>query len=99
MWFMKLTPAEIQEKLNQLPGWELNNDAITRTFKFDNFTTAMNFMNLVAPAAERLQHHPEWTNVYNRVEVRLTTHDEGGITNKDFELAEAMQRVAQQDTE
>lgn len=96
---MKLTDVEIREKLQSLPGWELNGDVITQTFKFADFTEAMAFMNSAAPVAEELQHHPEWTNVYNRVEVRLTTHDEGGVTEKDFELAEAMQRLGQQTSE
>ena len=61
---------------------------------FKNFLQAMAFMNAVAEVAERMDHHPEWSNVYNRVKVRLTTHDAGGLTHLDFELARAMDRVA-----
>lgn len=96
---MKLSDSEIKERLENLPGWDYTDGAICKTFEFDGFMKAMAFMNLAAPVAEEMQHHPEWTNIYNRVEVRLTTHDEGGVTERDFELAEAMERFSGQDAE
>jgi len=77
-------------------GWELSDDgqAISKTFRFRGFRDAMAWMMRAAFEAEHLNHHPEWSNVYNRVEVRLTTHDAGGLTEKDIELAQRMERVA-----
>jgi 4a-hydroxytetrahydrobiopterin dehydratase len=82
--------------LARLPDWgEVEGrDAIRRTFKFRNFVEAFGFMAKAALVAEKLDHHPEWTNVYRTVEVVLTTHDAGGLTAKDVELAEAMDRLA-----
>ena len=78
------------------PGWTLVRDgkAIGRTFKFADFVEAFGFMSQAALAAERLDHHPEWSNVYRTVEVELTTHDAGGITELDFALARAMDKAA-----
>ena len=84
----KLEPAEIQERLKQLPGWRFADDALCRDLKFANFVEAFGFMTQVALAAERSDHHPEWKNVYNRVEIRLSTHDAGGVTQRDFALAQ-----------
>jgi len=75
----KLTDSEIQVKLAELPGWELENGKLNKTFQFDSFVDAFGFMTKVAIAAEKLNHHPEWFNVYNKVTVDLTTHDLGGI--------------------
>ncbi len=77
-------------------GWELSDDgkAITKTFRFRGFRDAMAWMMRAGFEAEQLNHHPEWSNVYNRVEVRLTTHDTGGLTEKDIDLAQRMERVA-----
>ena len=77
-------------------GWSLEagGKAIVKTFRFADFPAAMAFMTRVAFAAEKADHHPEWRNVYNRVEVRLTTHDAGGLTPKDFTLAQAMEAAA-----
>ncbi len=77
-------------------GWVLDDDAkaISKTFRFRGFRDAMAWMMRVGFEAEHLGHHPEWSNVYNRVEVRLTTHDTGGLTGKDIELAQRMERVA-----
>jgi len=84
-----LAPAQVRERLAALPGWTLSADgrAISRQFAFADFRTAFAFMTQVALAAERADHHPEWSNVYNRVEIRLTTHDAGGLTERDFALA------------
>ena len=77
-------------------GWQLSDDgkAISKTFRFRGFRDAMAWMMRAAFEAEHLNHHPEWSNVYNRVEVSLTTHDTGGLTEKDIDLAQRMERVA-----
>ncbi|MGB1140119.1 MAG: 4a-hydroxytetrahydrobiopterin dehydratase [Halioglobus sp.] len=89
-----LTEQEINERLASLPGWELLDGKLYRSFKFTDFVTAFEFMSQLAPEAERMNHHPEWTNVYNRVDVSLVTHDAGGITELDFALAGVMDRLA-----
>ena len=76
-----------REHLAKLPGWKFDNNGIIKTFSFRDFTEAMGFMVKAALYAEKANHHPEWFNVYNRVEVRLSTHDAGGLTQKDFDLA------------
>ena len=78
--------------LNDLDGWELSDgkNFIEKSFTFDNFVAAMEFMNKVAIVAEEMNHHPNWFNVYNRVDVALTTHDADGITQLDFDMAKAM---------
>lgn len=92
----KLTPEEVKTALADLAHWNLEEDgaAIARTFTFRNFSEAFGFMTRVALAAEKLDHHPEWSNVYKTVEVRLTTHDAGGLTSLDFDLARKMDRAA-----
>jgi 4a-hydroxytetrahydrobiopterin dehydratase len=90
-----LTAAEIQAALVGLPDWTLENDALARTYKFGSFREALSFMVRVGFEAEAMDHHPEWTNVYNRVVVRLTTHDAGGkVTAKDVELAQRFQKIS-----
>ncbi|PTY03225.1 4a-hydroxytetrahydrobiopterin dehydratase [Opitutaceae bacterium EW11] len=90
-----LTPAEIETALKDLPEWRLENDALVREFKFTSFREAFSFMVRVAFEAESLDHHPEWTNVYNRVLVRLQTHDAGSrVTGKDAELARRIQHIS-----
>jgi 4a-hydroxytetrahydrobiopterin dehydratase len=86
----------ISERLESLPGWRQEVDVISKTFKFADFTEAFEFMTKVAAVAEHLNHHPEWTNVYNTVDVRLTSHEAGGLTDADFELAAEMNRLAGQ---
>ena len=80
----------------RLPGWRMvdGRDAIQRAFKFKDFSEAFGFMARAALAAEKMDHHPEWTNVWNRVDVTLSTHDAGGLTERDLKLAEAMDRLA-----
>jgi len=92
----KLTDAERQDALEKLSGWSLvdGRDAITKTFTFSNFNAAWGFMSQSALVAEKLDHHPEWFNVYNRVEVTLSTHDAGGLTERDVALATAMNTIA-----
>ncbi len=92
----KLTGSAREAALAKLHGWAevQGRDAITRKFAFKDFNEAFGFIARAALIAEKLDHHPEWFNVYNKVVVDLTTHDAGGITARDFELAEAMERLA-----
>ena len=85
----RLTDAERDAALANLPGWGARADglAITRTFKFADFAEAFGFMARVAIHADKADHHPEWFNVYNRVEITLTTHDAGGLSTRDVALA------------
>jgi 4a-hydroxytetrahydrobiopterin dehydratase len=83
----RATDAEIHAALAQLNGWELEDGAIAKSFEFKDFNEAWGFMTRVALAAEKMDHHPEWTNVYNKVLIRLSTHDAGGLTQRDFKLA------------
>jgi 4a-hydroxytetrahydrobiopterin dehydratase len=82
--------------LAQLPqwSWAADRDAIVRTFRFADFSAAWGFMSRVALLAEKLDHHPEWSNVYGRVEVLLTTHDAGGVTERDLAMARFMDAAA-----
>ncbi|MBV9749028.1 MAG: 4a-hydroxytetrahydrobiopterin dehydratase [Acetobacteraceae bacterium] len=90
-----LSDAERAEALDGLPDWDYDEarDAITRSIVFTDFAEAFGFMAQVALIAERSNHHPEWTNVWNRVEVLLTTHDAGGLSPRDVELAEAIDAI------
>ena len=83
----KLSPAEIDELLQALPDWGLDKHKLFRHFVFENFIDAFGFMTQVALLAETMNHHPEWSNVYNRVEIYLTSHDVDGISERDFILA------------
>lgn len=95
MPYEKLTGPEIESGLEGLDGWALRDSgAITKSFKFRNFADAFGFMAECALVAERMNHHPEWSNVYSRVEVVLRTHDVDGLTAQDFKLARAMDRAA-----
>jgi 4a-hydroxytetrahydrobiopterin dehydratase len=85
----KLTDDQIRSRLDGLPEWELREGKLHREFEFDGFVSAFAFMTALALVAERMDHHPEWFNVYNRVVIDLSTHDAGGISTKDFEFAEA----------
>lgn len=90
-----LTPEEIVSALKGLPAWSFADDALAKEFKFGGFREAMAFMVRVGFEAEAMNHHPEWTNVYNRVAIRLNTHDAGGkVTAKDVELAKKIEAVA-----
>ncbi len=92
----KLTIEELKTALRRLPDWELAKDreAIRRKFQFADFDAAFAFMTRVALLAAKMDHHPEWSNVYNKVEVTLATHDAGGVTQKDIDLAAAMDGYA-----
>ena len=93
-----LQGADRATALSAVPQWRevAGRDAIKRVFSFDNFNQAWGFMSRVALVAEKMDHHPEWFNVYSRVDVTLSTHDAGGLTEKDVRLARAMDRIAGQ---
>jgi 4a-hydroxytetrahydrobiopterin dehydratase len=90
----RLEPNEIAKRLGQLTSWSVEAGKLHREYKFASFVEAFGFMASAALVAERLDHHPEWFNVYSTVRVDLTTHDAGGITAVDFELATAMEQLA-----
>src|SRR5438309_2503388 len=92
----KLTGAARNAALGKLDGWTevAGRDAIARKFTFKDFNEAFGFMARAALVAEKLDHHPEWFNVYNKVEVTLATHDAGGVTERDVKLAQEMNRLA-----
>ncbi|MEO1448950.1 MAG: 4a-hydroxytetrahydrobiopterin dehydratase [Bacteroidota bacterium] len=85
--------SEATEPLSTLAGWAYADEGIQKTFTFTDFVSAFGFMAKVAILAEKANHHPEWSNVYNRVEIRLSTHDAGGLTDKDFALAKEIEAV------
>ncbi len=90
----KLSAAEIAAELTSTEGWAHIGGTLQRTFQFADFVEAFGFMSSAALIAERMNHHPEWFNVYNKVRVELNTHDAGGITVLDFQLARAMSKLA-----
>jgi 4a-hydroxytetrahydrobiopterin dehydratase len=92
----KLSTQDRNEGLAQLPDWRAvdGRDAIAKTFQFKDFNAAFGFMARVALVAEKMDHHPEWKNVYRTVEVTLSTHDAGGVTELDLKLARAMNEIA-----
>jgi 4a-hydroxytetrahydrobiopterin dehydratase len=89
-----LSSRDLESWLESRPGWNLEHDKLHRIFEFENFVEAFGFMSQIAILAEKMDHHPEWSNVYSRVEVFLTTHDANGISELDFELAGHMDRLA-----
>jgi len=95
MAITKATEPEIQKALAELRSWTIANGKLHREFKFRSFVQAFGFMTQVALLAERAAHHPEWFNVYSRVVVDLTTHEAGGITAKDLDLARQMEEIAE----
>lgn len=82
-----LSEKEINEKLKEFEGWEYQEGALHTIFEFEDFKEAFSAMTRIAFEAERLEHHPDWTNVYNTLEIYLSTHDADGVTDRDFELA------------
>lgn len=90
----RLTDSEIRERLAAHPSWSLQGGKLVREFRFAGFGEAFGFMARVALFAEKTDHHPDWTNVWNRVSVSLQTHDAGGVTELDFRLAAEMDRIA-----
>ncbi|MBM5817314.1 MAG: 4a-hydroxytetrahydrobiopterin dehydratase [Cyanobacteria bacterium K_Offshore_surface_m2_239] len=91
---LALTASEIQELAETLPAWSLVDGRLQRQFRFADFCEAFGFMTQVALVAERLDHHPEWSNVWNRVTIALTTHDIGGLSTLDVELARRIDALA-----
>lgn len=94
-----LSPEEVSMRLEALNDaavspWRVENDALKKEFQFKSFNAAFGFMTRVAIKAEKVDHHPEWFNVYGRVDVALTTHDSGGLTDQDFKLAEFMDKIS-----
>ncbi|QTR48888.1 4a-hydroxytetrahydrobiopterin dehydratase [Candidatus Thiothrix anitrata] len=92
--FEKLTEDALAAALEALPGWVLRENKLHRVLTFVDFVEAFGFMTQVALVAERMNHHPEWCNVYKTVAISLTTHDADGLTDKDIELAQAINRLA-----
>ncbi len=90
----KLAKDQLESKLKDLDGWSLADGKLKREFKFKNFVQAFGFMTSAAIEAEKMNHHPEWSNVYNKVTVELVTHDAKGITDLDFRLAEKMNALS-----
>ncbi len=92
----KLSPAERRRALARLKGWKKvrGRDAIHKEYRFKDFNEAFGFMGRVALAAEKMDHHPEWFNVYNRVEITLSTHDAGGLSERDVALARFIDSIA-----
>jgi 4a-hydroxytetrahydrobiopterin dehydratase len=91
---MKLTDEEIEQRLANVPGWEVEEGSLAKEFVFKDFEEAFKFMAAAAVVAEELNHHPDWSNSYKKVMVHLSTHEERGITDLDFELAGKMNRLA-----
>ncbi len=89
----KLSPTELNKAVTQLKGWQLREGKLRKVYQFKDFVDAFTFMTRVAFASENLQHHPEWFNVYNKVTIDLVTHDVGGISNLDIELANQIDRL------
>jgi 4a-hydroxytetrahydrobiopterin dehydratase len=89
----RLDPDAVAERLRSRPEWELRDGRLHREMRFDDFVGAFRFMSGVALHAEKLDHHPDWSNVYNQVTIDLHTHDAGGITELDFELAARIDRL------
>ncbi len=90
----RLNDFEISGRMSEIPGWSQSDGSLRREFEFDDFVAAFGFMASVALAAEKLDHHPNWSNVYNRVEIALNTHDAGGVTDFDFVLAASINELA-----
>ena len=94
MGLVKLTDEEIKKELANLPGWSVLNGKLHKDFVFKNFIEAFGFMTKTALYIEKMNHHPEWFNVYNKLKVDLTTHDAGGITQNDINLARTLNSLA-----
>ena len=92
---MVLNQTQVEEKLQSLPDWKTDGETISRTFKFKDFLGSIDFVNKLVEPAEKAGHHPDITISYNKVTIDLTTHDAGGITQKDFDLAETISQLAQ----
>ena len=89
-----LSKSDIQQRLGSMPGWKLDDDEIQKRYEFPDFRQAIAFVNRIADAAEAMDHHPDIEISYNKVKIELSTHSEGGVTAKDFELAAKIDSVA-----
>ncbi|MFD2561972.1 4a-hydroxytetrahydrobiopterin dehydratase [Aquimarina rubra] len=94
---MKLTETEIASRLEKMDGWEYEDNALHTSFEFENFKDAFSAMSRIAFEAEALNHHPDWSNVYNVVNITLSTHDADGVTEKDFQLAKAIDGIVEEE--
>ncbi len=92
--YQKLSEQDIQQQVTTLEGWKVVGGKVNKTFEFKDFVQAFGFMTRVAMEAEKMNHHPEWFNVYNRVRIDLMTHDVGGISNYDIKLAKIIDGIA-----
>ncbi|WP_339894696.1 4a-hydroxytetrahydrobiopterin dehydratase [uncultured Algibacter sp.] len=95
----KLTEQDIEAKLLRFPDWEYYDNAIHAEFEFENFKDCFSAMSRIAFECEALNHHPDWSNVYNVLSISLSTHDASGVTNKDFKLAEAIEFIVEPEDE
>ena len=84
---------QLDSFIKKNPSWEIENKTIKKEFKFDNFINAFGFMSKVAILSEKMDHHPDWQNTYNKVKINLTTHNKGGITTNDINLAESIDKL------
>lgn len=91
--YHKLSESEIESEVTKIPGWKLVNGKLNKSFEFKDFIEAFGFMTRVAIKAEKMNHHPEWFNVYNKVKIDLVTHDVNGISNYDIKLASAINKI------
>ena len=94
MAISKMSETQIAAELKKLPGWSVVNGNLHRVFEFKDFSQAFAFMTQVALAAEKMDHHPDWSNVWNKVTVDLSTHSAGSLTQNDFDLAAKMQQIS-----
>ena len=93
----RLSDTEISQQLPSLPGWTIENQQLRRTYQFKNFVESIDFVNRLVEPAEKAGHHPDIVISYNQVTIRLTTHDAGGLTQKDFDLAEIISQLSSPD--
>ncbi len=89
----KLSQSEIENQLKEVDGWEYHDNALHTTFEFNDFKDAFSVMTRIAFEAEIQNHHPDWSNVYNKLQISLSTHDAGGITSRDFKLAKTIDQI------
>lgn len=95
----KLSESDIEKRLLRYPDWEYDDNAIHAEFEFENFKDCFSAMSRIAFECEALNHHPNWSNVYNVLTISLSTHDAGGVTEKDFSLAKAIEYIVEPDDE
>ena len=93
----KLSNQEIEKRIENLIDWDFYEDALHTDFEFDNFKDCMSAMNRIAFECEALNHHPDWSNTYNLLTISLTTHDADGVTQKDFDLAQAIEAIVEEE--